>query len=84
MDRQNSHSKRILVPSGSSKMVWFLGFLFEGLGGFSLVRHIYDAMTYGYLFLGLLAIAVACCLQNIEIRVAALELSLQTEKKQLE
>jgi hypothetical protein len=84
MDMQQSHSRRMMVPGGSSKMVWFFGFLFLGLAGFSIVRHIFDAMTYSYLFLGLLAFVVACCLQNIEIRIAAIELYLQAAKKQVE
>jgi hypothetical protein len=38
-------------------------------------------MTYTFLFLGLLAFAVAYCLQNIEKRMTALEQSLQVSKK---
>jgi hypothetical protein len=84
MDKRHSQSGRMTVPGGSSKMVWLFGFLFLGLAGFSMVRHIYDPMTYTFLLLGLLALVVARCLQSIEIRIEALELSLLAGKKLLE
>lgn len=83
MDKQDRYRRRMMVPGGSSKLVWFFGFLFLGLAGFDSVRHIHDTMTSLFLFLGLLAFVVACCLQNIEIRMAAVEQSLQAAKKDL-
>jgi len=61
------------IPGGSSKLVWFVGFLFFGIATFDVVMHRLDVMTYTLLFLGLLAFAVACCLQNIENRIASIE-----------
>lgn len=69
------------IPGGSSKLVWFLGFLFFGMGTFDVIIHRLDVMTYTFLFLGLLAFAVACCLQNIEKRISSIEQSLQVSKK---
>jgi hypothetical protein len=63
-------------------MVWAYGFVFLGLAGFGMIRHIFDTMTYTHLLLGLLAFVVAGCLQNIEIRIAQIELSQRAPTKQ--
>ena len=70
------------IPGGSSRLVFFFGFLFLGLAAFDIIMHRLDAMTSTFLFFGLLAFAVACCLQNIEKRIASIEQSLQTSKKE--
>ena len=69
------------IPGGSSKLVWFFGFLFFGIATFDVIMHRLDGMTYTFLFLGLLAFAVASCLQNIEKRITSIEQSLQASKK---
>ena len=69
------------IPSGSLKLVWFFGFLFFGVATFDVIMHRLDMMTSTFLFIGLLAFAVANCLQNIEKRIASLEQSLQGPKK---
>ncbi len=69
------------IPGGSSKLVWFFGFLFFGMGTFDVIMHRLDVMTYTFLSLGLLAFAVAYCLQNIEKRITSIEQSLQVSKK---
>lgn len=69
------------IPGGSSKLVWFFGFLFIGMDAFDVIMHRLDVMTSTFLFLGLLAFAVACCLQNIENHITSLEQSLQVSKK---
>ncbi len=69
------------IPGGSSKLVWFFGFLFLGMSTFDVIVHRLDVMTYAFLFLGLLAFAVASCLQNIEKRITSIEQSLQESKK---
>jgi len=62
-------------------LVWFFGFLFFGLAAFDRLMHRLDVMTSTYVFLGLLAIAVANCLQNIEKRISSIEKSSQVSKK---
>ena len=69
------------MPGGSSRLVWFFGFLFFGMATFDVITRRLDVMTYSFLFLGLLAFAVAYCLQNIEKRVTSIEQSLQASKK---
>ena len=69
------------IPSGSSKLVWFFGFLFFGMAIFDVIIHRLDVMTYTFLFLGLLAFAIAYCLQSIEKRITSIEQSLQVSKK---
>ena len=71
----------VTIPGSSSKLVRFFGFLFFGMATFDVVMHRLDLMTSTYLFLGLLAFAVAFCLQNIERRITSLERSLQVSKK---
>lgn len=65
------------IPKPSSRLVWFFGFMFLGLASFDVLRRRLDAMTYTFLFLGLLAFAVAFSLQTIEKRLSALEQSLK-------
>ena len=69
------------IPGGSSKLVCLFGFLFLGMSTFDVIMHRLDVMTYTFLFLGLLAFAVACCLQNIEKRITSIEQSLGESKK---
>ncbi len=69
------------IPGGSSKLVWFFGFLFFGVATFDVIMHRLDVMTYTFSFLGLLAFAVASCLQNIEKRITSIEQSLQVSQK---
>ena len=69
------------IPGGSSKLVWFVGFLFFGIATFDVIMRRLDMMTYSLLFLGLLAFAVSCCLQNIEKRITSIEQFLQVRKK---
>jgi len=69
------------IPGGSSKLLWFYGFLFFGLATFDVVMHRLDVMTNTFLFLGLLAFAVAYCLQSIEKRITSIEQSSQVSKK---
>ncbi len=69
------------IPGGSSKLVWFFGFLFFGVATFDVIMHRLDVMTYTFFFLGLLAFAVASCLQNIEKRITLIEQSLQVSQK---
>ncbi len=69
------------IPGGSSKLVWFFGFLFFGMATFDVIIHRLDVMTYAFLFLGLLAFAVAYCLQSIEKRIASIEQSLRVSKE---
>ena len=71
----------VTKPSGSSKLVWFFGFLFFGMATFDVIMHRLDVMTSTFLFLGVLAFAVAYCLQTIEKRITSLEQSLQVSKK---
>jgi hypothetical protein len=71
----------VTISGGSSKLVWFFGFLFFGVATFDVVMHRLDVMTYTFLFLGLLAFTVAYCLQTIEKRITSLEESLQGSKK---
>lgn len=63
------------------KLVWFFGFLFFGMATYDVIIHRLDVMTYTFLFLGLLAFAVAYCLQSIEKRITSIEQSLQVSKK---
>ena len=65
----------------SSLLVWLFGFMFFGLATFEVAMHRLDMMTYALLFLGLLAFAVAYCLQNIEKRLTSIEQSLRTSQK---
>lgn len=51
--------------------------MFLGLSTFDVIVHRLDVMTYTFLFLGLLAFAVAYCLQNIEKRLTSIEQSLK-------
>ena len=69
------------TPGGSSKIVWFLGFLLFGMATFDVIMHKRDVMTYTFLFIGLLAFAVAYCLQKIDKRITSLEQTLQGPKK---
>jgi hypothetical protein len=69
------------IPRGSSKLVWFFGFLSFGIATFDVIGHRLDVMTYTFLFHGLLAFAVASCLQSIEKRISLIEQSLQVSKK---
>ncbi len=69
------------IPGGPLKLVWFFGFLFFGLAIFDVIMRRLDVMTYTFLFLGLLAFAVAYCLQNIEKRITSIEHSLRVSKK---
>jgi hypothetical protein len=70
-----------VIRGGSAKLVWFFGFLFLGVATFDLIMHRLDLMTSTFLFLGLLAFAVASCLQNIEKRLASIEQSLHASKR---
>ncbi len=63
------------------KLVWFFGFLFFGMATYDVIVHRLDVMTYVFLFLGLLAFAVASCLQGIEKRITSIEQSLRVPKK---
>ncbi len=65
------------TPKTSYRLVWFFGFMFLGLSTFDVIVHRLDVMTYTFLFLGLLAFAVAYCLQNIEKRLTSIEQSLK-------
>jgi len=67
----------LIVARTSSRLVWFFGFMFLGLATFDVIRHRLDGMTSTYMFFGLLAFAVAYCLQNIEKRLASIEQSLK-------
>ncbi len=69
------------ISGGSSKLVWFFGFLFFGTATFDVIMHRLDVMTNTFLFLGLLAFAVAYCLQNIEKRITSIEQSLRVSQK---
>lgn len=72
------------IPGSPLKLVWFFGFLFFGMATFDVIMHRLDVMTYTFLFLGLLAFAVASCLQNIEKRIASIEQSLEVSKKKID
>lgn len=67
----------VTIFGPSSRLVWFFGFMFLGLASFDVIRRRLDAMTYTFLFLGLLAFAVAFSLQSIEKRLNAIEHSLK-------
>jgi hypothetical protein len=71
---------RMTIPKTSSRLVWFFGFMFFGLATFDVMRHRLDVMTYTFLFFGLLAFAVASCLQNIEKRLTSIEQSLSSPR----
>jgi predicted membrane channel-forming protein YqfA (hemolysin III family) len=68
---------QMTIPKKSSWLVFFFGFMVMGLAAFDSIRHIHDAITSTFLFLGLLAFAVGSCLRNIETRLASVEQSLQ-------
>jgi hypothetical protein len=69
------------IGNSRSRLVWFFGFLFFGMATFDVIMHRLDVMTYTFLFFGLLAFAVAYCLQNIEKRITSIEQSLKASKK---
>jgi hypothetical protein len=65
----------------SSRVVWFLGLLFLGMAMFDIITQRRDAMTYTFLFLGLLAAGVGGSLRSIERRLTSIEQSLQISNK---
>jgi hypothetical protein len=70
--------KLTATPKHSSRLVSFFGFLFMGLAAFDLFMwHRIDAMESTFVFLGLLAFAVAYCLRNIESRLGACPSNIQ-------
>jgi hypothetical protein len=77
----NEGTTRMTMPRNSSRPVIFCGFLFLGLAIFDEIMQRPDAMTYTFLFLGMLALLIASCLQKIEKRLNSLEQSLQMSPK---
>lgn len=64
----------------SSWLLFLFGFIFIGWSGLDSVMHRRDAMTSVSMFLGLLALAAAYCVQNIERRLDSMEKQLRVSQ----
>ena len=66
--------------AGLSWLLFLFGFIFIGWSSFDAIMHRRDAMTSVSMFLGLLSLAVAYCVQNIERRLDSIEKQLRVSQ----
>jgi len=68
------------LPRHSSWLLFLFGFTFIGWSGFDAIMHRRDTMTSVSMFLGLLSLAVAYCVQNIERRLDSIDKELRVSQ----